>query len=266
MPEPRLVRAQAEPAQDGPNSVAAGARRDGSGLPALRRCHSQFKLFDQRRTRCPCTNLGHFPQFAEDRKRQAPGTLPATQTSVSQFPAKSPESLQARVELLAVAAKKHNAAGNEAAALECYKEAASLLLGAPWLQHRTAELARKLKQLDVAAVHYRRAAAAFIAAGFPKRALSPLRNAWQASLSALPDQSEAFVAVTLELAHAQRDLGFGPEAALYISNANQALRASGSRDRMPSTVEAELPESGINTAGQPSARELLGRAQAAGRR
>jgi len=208
--------------------------------------------------------LGHFAQFASGRKRHAPGMLPAKLTFVSHLPAKSPESPQARVELLAVEAKKHNAAGNAQAALECYKEAASLMLGAPWLQHRTAELARKLKQLDVAAIHYRRAAAAFIAAGFPKRALSPLRNAWQASLSELPDQSEAFIAVTLELAHAQRDLGFGPEAALSVSNANQALRASGSRQRMP--VETEPPESGINTAGQPSALELLGRAQAAVRR
>jgi hypothetical protein len=167
---------------------------------------------------------------------------------------------------LAAEAKKHNATGNEALALECYKEAASLMLGAPWLQHRTAELARKLKQLDVAALHYRRAAAAFIAAGFPKRALSPLRNAWQASLSALPEHTEELIAVTLELAHAQRELGFGPEAALSIANANQALRASGSKERMPAAAEAGPPESGINPTGQPSARELLARAQAAARR
>jgi hypothetical protein len=192
--------------------------------------------------------------------------LPAKQALVSPLPPKSPESPQARVELLAAEAKKHNATGNEAAALECYKEAASLMLGAPWLQSRTAELARKLKQLDVAAVHYRRAAAAFIAAGFPKRALSPLRNAWQASLSALPEQTEAFIAVTLELAHAQRELGFGPEASLSIANANQALRASGSQERVSGAAEAGPPESGINTTGQPSARDQLARAEPATRR
>jgi hypothetical protein len=185
---------------------------------------------------------------------------------VSQLPPKSPESTQARVELLAAEAKKHSGTGNEAAALECYKQAASLMLGAPWLQHRTAELARKLKQLEVAAVHYRRAAAAFVAAGFPKRALSPLRNAWQASLSTLPEHSGMFVAVTLELAHAQRELGFGPEAALSIANANQALRASGSQERVPSAAESEPPESGVSSSGQPSARDLLARAQAAVRR
>jgi hypothetical protein len=114
-----------------------------------------------------------------------------------------------------------------------------------------------LKQLDVAALHYRRAAAAFVAAGFPKRALSPLRNAWQASQSALPQQAEAFIAVTLELAHAQRELGFGPEATLSIANANQALRACGSQERVSTAVEAGPPESGTNTSGQLSAREQL---------
>ncbi len=131
--------------------------------------------------------------------------------------------------------------------------------GAPWLQHRTAELARKSKQLEVAAVHYRRAAVAFIAAGFPKRALSPLRNAWQASLSTLPEHSELFIAVTIELAHAQRELGFGPEAALAIANANQALRASGSQERVPSAAETAPPESGINTMEQRFARDVLAR-------
>jgi hypothetical protein len=191
------------------------------------------------------------------------GTLPAKQAVVSQLLPKSPESPQARVELLAAEAKKHSGAGNETAALECYKQAASLMPGAPWLQHRTAELARKLKQLEVAAIHYRRAAAAFIAAGFRKRALSPLRNAWQASLSTLPEHSELFIAVTLELAHAQRELGFGPEAALSIASANQALRASGSQERVPAAAETEAPESGTNAAGLRSTRDLFSRAQAA---
>jgi hypothetical protein len=178
-------------------------------------------------------------------------------------PSRSPESPQARVELLAAEAKKHSGAGNETAALEGYKQAASLMPGAPWLQHRTAELARKLKQLEVAAVHYQRAAAAFVAAGFRKRALSPLRNAWQATLSTLPEHRQLFIAVTLELAHAQRELGFGPEAALSIANANQALRASGCQERVRLAAEAEAPESGISSAGQPAARDLFPRAQAA---
>jgi hypothetical protein len=174
--------------------------------------------------------------------------------------------MQARVELLATEAKKHNATGNEAGALECYVEAASLMSGAPWLQHRTAELARKLKQLDVAAVHYRRAASAFVAAGFPKRALSPLRNAWQASQSSLPHSADAFIGISLELAHAQRELGFGPEAAQCVANANQALKASGSQERVSTNPELEPPESGINKSGQPAVRGPLMRAQTALRR
>jgi hypothetical protein len=174
--------------------------------------------------------------------------------------------MQARVELLATEAKKHNATGNEAGALECYVEAAGLMLGAPWLQHRTAELARKLKQLDVAAVHYRRAASAFVAAGFPKRALSPLRNAWQASQALLPRSAETFIVITLELAHAQRELGFGPEATQCIASGNQALRASGSQERVSTSPELEPPESGINHSAQPAARGQQPRAQAAVRR
>jgi hypothetical protein len=164
---------------------------------------------------------------------------------VSQLPSKSPESVQTQVESLAAEAKKHSGAGSELQALECYRQASELMLGAPWLQHRTAELARKLKLPELAAVHYRRAAAAFIAAGFPKRALAPLRNAWQASQAALPEQSRAFIAVTLELVHAQRELGFEPEAAQSIANANRALCASGSDDRMPAGAELDPPESGI---------------------
>jgi len=244
--------------------MATGARRDGSGLPALRRRHSQFKLFAQNQDWRACTNLRYFPDLRRRRQRWTCGTLAAKEALVNQPPTKSPESAQTRVELLATEAKKHSGTGNEAAALECYKQAASLMLGAPWLQHRTAELARKLKQLEVAAVHYRRAAAAFTAAGFPKRALSPLRNAWQLNLSSLPEHSGLFIAVTLELAHAQRELGFGPEAALSITNANQALRASGRLERVPAAAEAGAPESGISAAGQPATRNLFARAEAAG--
>jgi tetratricopeptide (TPR) repeat protein len=165
---------------------------------------------------------------------------------VSQPSPKEDDTVQAKVELLAAEAKKHNGAGEEAKALECYRQAAELMPGAPWLQHRTAELARKLKQLEVAVLHYRRAAAAFIVAGFPKRALAPLRNAWQASLSILPAQSGTFAALTLELAHVQRELGFQPEAFVSIANANQALRACGASDRVPSGSEVAPPESGIN--------------------
>ncbi|MEP7049553.1 MAG: hypothetical protein ABJB12_04340 [Pseudomonadota bacterium] len=160
---------------------------------------------------------------------------------------KNKDSVQSQVELLVGEAKKHNGAGDEALALDCYRQAAALMPGAPWLQHRTAEIARKLKQYELAAVHYRRAAAAFVAAGFPKRAVAPLRVAWQSSLVGLPGQSEALITVTLELAHVQRTLGLSPEAAMSISSANQALRSSGSADRVPVTTESEAPTSGVKS-------------------
>lgn len=152
-------------------------------------------------------------------------------------PSKHDDSVQAQVEALTVAAKKLSSSGQEAQALEAYTTAAGLMLGAPWLQHRTAELARKLRQPDVASLHYRRAAAAFIRAGFPKRALAPLRTAWQVSVALLPENASAFINITLELVHVQRELGFASEAKLSLINANQALRASGSPDRVPGDPE-----------------------------
>lgn len=148
--------------------------------------------------------------------------------------------MQAQVEALTDAAKKLSSTGKEAQALEAYKQAAALMLGAPWLQNRTAELARKLRQPEVAVLHYRRAAAAFIQAGFPKRALAPLRTAWQVSVALLPADASAFITITLELASVQRDLGFASDAKLSIVNANQALRASGRSDRVPTGIDPEL--------------------------
>ena len=175
------------------------------------------------------------------------------------------DSVQAQVEALSVVAKKLSSSGKEAQALEAYKSAAALMLGAPWLQHRTAELARKLKQPEVAALHYRRAAAAFIRAGFPKRALAPLRTAWQVSVALLPGEPSAFITITLELASVQRELGFAADAKLSLSNANQALRASGNSERVPTAAEFESanpppasressrpPDSGIKHNSQPA--------------
>lgn len=179
--------------------------------------------------------------------------LPALSLSVSQ-PAVKTNVIQEQVETLTAVAKKLSSDGKEAQALEAYKTAAGLMLGAPWLQNRTAELARKLKLNDVAALHYRRAAAAFIRAGFPKRALGPLRTAWQVSVNGLPATASAFITITLELSNVQRELGYTADAKLSVANANQALQSSGSEDRVPTLPELELralrppsqpPESGI---------------------
>jgi hypothetical protein len=141
------------------------------------------------------------------------------------------------------------------------------------LQHRTAELARKLKQPEAAALHYRRAAIAFIRAGFPKRALAPLRIAWQVSTALLPAGADSFITISLELANVQRELGFASDAKLTLTNSNQALRASGSSERVPTAAEFELrstrppsepPESGFKSVAPGSSSSgLLSRLQAA---
>lgn len=186
---------------------------------------------------------------------------------------KPTDSVQEQVETLIAVAKKLTAEGNEVQALETYKTASGLMLGAPWLQHRTAELARKLKQPEVATLHYRRAAAAFIRAGFPKRALSPLRTGWQLSVPLLPKGASPFITLTLELANVQRELGFGADAKATLSNANLALEASGSADRVPTLAQLETaskpaagsdpPDSGVITSIQSSSSSMLSRLESA---
>jgi hypothetical protein len=162
---------------------------------------------------------------------------------VSKPPPKPSDTIQAQVEQLTAAAKKLNGTGKEAQALETYRKAAELMPGAPWLQHRTAELARKLKQPDVAAQHYRRAGAAFIGAGFPKRALGPLRTAWALRVAALPADPSGFVALTLDLAELQSDLGFAADGAVSIAHANEALNAASCSERVPALAELPARES-----------------------
>ena len=188
------------------------------------------------------------------------------------------DSVQAQVEALTAVAKKLTGEGKEAQALETYKTASGLMLGAPWLQHRTAELARKLKQPEVAALHYRRAAAAFIRAGFPKRALSPLRTAWQLSVSLLPGQASVFITISLELANVQRELGFAADAKVTLTNSNLALEAAGSSDRVPTAAQleqskktnkpleaagSEPPDSGVVSSRPSSPSNLLARLESA---
>ena len=156
---------------------------------------------------------------------------------MSPTPDNKNDSPQAQVEALIAAAKKHSAEGKELEALDAYKTASALMLGAPWLQLRTAELARKQQQPESATVHYRRAAAAFIRAGFPKRALGPLRAALQVSASLLPREAAAFITVAIELSNAQRELGLNSEAKAVVSNANSALRDAGSTERVTVTLE-----------------------------
>ena len=147
------------------------------------------------------------------------------------------DTIQEQVERLTSAAKKLSSTGKEAQALETYQQAAELMPGAPWLQFRTAELARKLKQPAVAAEHYQRTSTAFIRAGFLKRALGPLRGAWALRGAALPKDPSSFAALSVELAELQRALGLAADAVLSIASANDALQASGCTERVPTPTE-----------------------------
>lgn len=136
-------------------------------------------------------------------------------------------SREARVESSIAEAKKRLEAGEATRALELYRSAADELTGAPWLQHRTAELARRLKQRDVAIIYFRRAATAFQLAEFFKRAVSPLRMAWTLAVDGLPATSKLLVEVASDLIHVQRRLGYASDASVTLERTNAVLRARG---------------------------------------
>ena len=184
---------------------------------------------------------------------------------------KPADTVQLQVETLTAVAKKLTSEGKELQALEAYKTAAGLMQGAPWLQNRTAELARKMKQPEVAVLHYRRAAAAFIRAGFPKRAIAPLRTAWQVSILLLPGSAPDFVIIGTEFASVQRELGLTTDAKITVANSNQALETSGSVERVtplapskpPAAGGSQPPDSGVITSVRSSSSNLLSRLEGA---
>lgn len=140
---------------------------------------------------------------------------------------KQQRQLDAQIERWTNEAKKLVESGKEAAALELYQRAADQLAGAPWLQHRTAELARKLKKNDVAVIYFRRAATAFQIADFPKRGVAPLRTAWSLAIEGLPATSKLLVELGLELMQLHRRLGFAADATVTFERTNAALRSRG---------------------------------------
>ncbi len=189
-------------------------------------------------------------------------------------PPKPSDTIQSQVEQLTAEAKKFSSTGKESQALETYRKAAQLMPGAPWLQHRTAELARKLRQPEVAAQHYRRAGTAFIGAGFPKRALGPLRSAWALRVAALPAGANEFVSLAFALAELQKELGFPADGLVSIENANAALNAAGCAERVTLTLDPSAhagekpvrasdpglpPESGVKPSPQAAPLGILAR-------
>jgi tetratricopeptide (TPR) repeat protein len=155
------------------------------------------------------------------------GTARAEGSVVTDDSVRQRQKLEAQVERWTAEAKKHAEAGKEAAALDLYCRAADELPGAPWLQHRTAELARKLKKNDVAINYFRRAATAFQIADFSKRAVAPLRTAWSLAVDGLPTTSKLLVELATELIQLHRRLGFAADATVTFERTNAALRTRG---------------------------------------
>lgn len=152
--------------------------------------------------------------------------------------AKQRRAIEQQVERWTAEAKKLADAGRESDALELYRRAADELPGAPWLQHRTAELARKLKKLDVAVIYFRRAATAFQIADFAKRAIAPLRTAWSLAIDGLPSTSKLLVELALELMQLHRKLGFAADATVTFERTNAALRTRGFSEISPHVLES----------------------------
>jgi len=159
--------------------------------------------------------------------------------------------LEARVEAWTAEAKKQLEAGREDRALELYRLAANDLPGAPWLQHRTAELARRLRQSEVAMTYFRRAATAFQIAAFSKRAVAPLRTAWTLAIDGLPASSKLLVELAGELIQLQRRVGYGTDAGVTFERTNAALRARGFSEIAPHVLTAREPTPATTKAAAP---------------
>jgi tetratricopeptide (TPR) repeat protein len=157
---------------------------------------------------------------------------------VTDDPERQRRLLDDQIERWIAEAKKLAETGNETAGLELYCRAADELPGAPWLQHRTAELARKLKKHDTAIKYFRRAATAFQIADFSKRAVAPLRTAWSLAIDGLPGTSKLLVELAMELMQLHRRLGFSADATVTFERTNTALRTRGFSEMAPHVLEA----------------------------
>ncbi len=125
------------------------------------------------------------------------------------------------------------AAGKLTAALEAYGRAAEVLSNDAWLHHAAGELAKKLKQEELAAMYFRKSGAAFMASGFSRYALPALRSSWLLFRSGLPATAGAYREVTHELAAVQRELGFETDASMTEQLGNDALDGTAASEHGP---------------------------------
>jgi tetratricopeptide (TPR) repeat protein len=162
---------------------------------------------------------------------------------------RTPTDKPSQIDALTAQAKKYADLGLEMQALALLRKAADLVPGAPWLQHRTAELARKLERHDVATQYYRRAGAAFIEAGFAKHAVLPLHSAWLLAYHELPIGVETFIEVSCDLVDVHEHLGSTAQAAQTIEHADAALLAKECPGVVPRGKNAVRHSSGVNRVG-----------------
>jgi tetratricopeptide (TPR) repeat protein len=147
-------------------------------------------------------------------------------------------SIQEQAERWGAEAKRLSDSGRELAALDLYRKAADALPGAPWLQHRTAEVARKLKRDELAIAYFRRSAAAFRKAGFDKRAVSPLRLAWTIARCDLAQFGETFLDTAQDLSQLLGALGLHADAESTLEETEDALRRAGLGRLLQDTLSA----------------------------
>jgi len=143
--------------------------------------------------------------------------------------ARTPSSIQTQAERWGAEAKRLADNGDVPGAFDLYRKAAEALPGAPWLQHRTADMARKLGQHELSIHYFRRSADGFIRAGFPRRGIAPLRLAWTLARSALPQHLDVFGDISQTLVNLQRQLELLADAEVTADQTEEALRHAGIR-------------------------------------
>lgn len=131
------------------------------------------------------------------------------------------------VEAWTAEAKRKQQRGDHARALALLQRAAEAVPARARLQLETAELARRIGELDVAVRYYRRAAVAYAADGLPRHAATPLRSALQVEATRLPAARVSFCVITRELSDLFIQQGFMADARRLLETSAATLSARG---------------------------------------